>query len=250
MLEAALWGLIQGLTEFLPISSSGHLVLIPALFGQEGPDLATSAILHLGTLAAVLAYFRSDLLQMAKFDAPGRKFIGLLLLGTIPAAAIGLTFGDQIDEMSSNPRWVALALMATGILLIATRFIKIGQREVSATEVPDAVFIGTIQAFALIPGVSRSGMTISAALSRGYDPVQAARFSFLLGVPAIAGAGLLSLPDLFEGGLRTELLVGMLVAAVSGYAAIALLLRLMARIGLSPFGVYCIGIGLVALVVI
>lgn len=250
MLEAALWGLLQGLTEFLPISSSGHLVLIPALFGREGPDLATSAILHLGTLAAVLAYFRGDLLQMAKFDASGKKLMGLLLLGTIPAAAIGLTLGDQIESLTENPRWVAAALIATGVLLISTRFLTVGNREVSVTEVSDATLIGMAQALALIPGVSRSGITISAALARSYNPVQAARFSFLLGVPAIAGAGVLSLPDMFDGGFRTELLVGVVVAAVSGYAAIALLLRLMARIGLSPFGIYCIGIGLVALAVL
>jgi len=249
MLDAVLWGLIQGLTEFLPISSSGHLVLVPAVLGREGPDLATSAVLHLGTLAAVLVYFRAEVGHVLRLTPQGRRLLRLLVIGTIPAAVSGFFFKNGFESLNENPTGVAIALMITGAALYATRWIPRGRRTMTASTDGDAATLGLGQALALIPGVSRSGATIATGLLRGFERAEAARFSFLLGIPAIAGAGLLEFVDLAgdSGGIGTSTWVGMAVAAVSGYAAIALLLRLIGRAGLTPFGIYCIGFGTVAL---
>jgi len=252
MLEASFWGLIQGLTEFLPVSSSGHLVLVPALLGTEPPDLATSAMLHLGTLLAVLAYFRRDLLDMIRFTEQGKRLLRLLVIGTIPAAILGIAFEDFFDRLSETPRAVAVALTVTGVMLLATRAIARRTRQVEDSTDRDALLVGLSQAVALVPGISRSGATISTGLLRGFERAEAARYSFLLGIPAIAGAGLFKGIELAgnEGGIGAAVFVGMLVAAVSGYAAIALLLALIRRIGLVPFGVYCVIAGAVALAVV
>ena len=252
MFDSILWGLIQGLTEFLPISSSGHLVLIPALLGREGPDLATSAMLHLGTLVAVLVYYRTDVMQMARFDRSGRRLLTLIAIGTIPAVVLGLAFKSKIEELTEDPRAVAIFLILTGVVLLATMLLRPGRRGVTDLDPKDAGLIGLAQALALIPGVSRSGMTISAGLARGMDPVEAARFAFLLGIPAIAGAGLLSMADLVsEGtGITASIIVGTIVAGVAGYFAIALLIRILTQVGLAPFGVYCVLVGGFSLVVL
>jgi len=252
MLDSILWGLIQGLTEFLPISSSGHLVLVPALLGREGPDLATSAMLHLGTLVAVLAYYRTDVAGMLRFDRPGRRLLTLLVIGTIPAVVLGLAFESRLEELTESPKVVAIFLIITGVILLATLLLKPGRRTVDDVNPKDAGLIGLAQAAALIPGISRSGVTISSGLARGFESTEAARFAFLLGIPAIAGAGLLSMAELItEGtGITFSIVVGTVVAAVAGYAAIALLIRLLARVGLAPFGIYCLFIGGLALVVL
>ena len=252
MLEAAFWGLIQGLTEFLPISSSGHLVLVPALLGQEPPDLATSAMLHLGTLLAVLVYFRREVTEVVTFTEKGRRLLALLLVGTIPAAILGLSLESQFETLNENPRGVAVALLLTGFALFATRWIRRGERTTEDATMKDTIIMGFGQALALIPGVSRSGSTISTGLLRGFTDAEAARYSFLFGIPAIAGAGVFEGKDLLDsgGGIGAEILVGVAVAAISGYFAIAFLLRLIGRTGLSPFGLYCIVVATVALLVL
>lgn len=250
MLAAIIWGLVQGLTEFLPISSSGHLVVVPAFLSNLGldiapPSLAVSAVLHLGTLLAVLAYFRHDLMKVIRLreDGEGRKIALLVAIGTIPAL-VGFPLRDRIESLQDDVTKVGFALIATGVILVVGQLFARGGRQLIEGRVPDAVVVGVAQAFALIPGVSRSGITISAANSQGFEPTQAARFSFLLGIPAITGAGLLSLPDLFgTGALGWDLMVGLLVAALSGYAAIAFLLASLRRIGLVPFAVYCFVVG-------
>ena len=252
MLEAAFWGLIQGLTEFLPISSSGHLVLVPALLGQEPPDLATSAMLHLGTLLAVLVYFRKEVVEVITFTERGKRLLLLLLVGTIPAAVIGLAFNSQFEWLNERPRGVALALTLTGVVLFATRWIPRGDKTAEDATMKDTIAMGFGQALALIPGVSRSGTTISTGLLRGFTDAEAARYSFLLGIPAIAGAGVFEGRELLDSGstVGAEIFVGVAVAALSGYAAIAFLLRLIGRTGLSPFGIYCVIAGVVALLVV
>jgi len=252
MLEAAFWGLIQGLTEFLPVSSSGHLVLVPALLGQDPPDLATSAMLHLGTLLAVLVYYRREVGEMLRFTDKGRRLLMLILIGTIPAAVLGLTLESQFDWLNERPTAVAVALFVVGVVMYSTRWLPRGDRQVEQASVRDTIIIGFGQAIALIPGVSRSGSTISTGLLRGFTHAEAAHYSFLLGIPAIAGAGLLKGKDLIDSGsgISSALLVGVAVAAVSGYAAIAFLLRLIGRTGLAPFGVYCMIAGVVALIVV
>ena len=252
MLETAFWGLIQGLTEFLPISSSGHLVLVPALLGQEPPDLATSAMLHLGTLLAVLLYFRKEVMEVLTFTEKGRRLLVLVLIGTIPAAVLGLTLESQFEWLNDRPRVVATALLLTGIALYSTRWIPQGSKTTEDASVKDTIFMGLGQALALIPGVSRSGSTISAGLLRGFSHAEAARYSFLLGIPAIAGAGVFEGLEVFDSGANvgSEIFVGVAVAAISGYAAIAFLLRLIGRSGLSPFGIYCMVAATVALILV
>ena len=252
MLDAILWGLVQGLTEFLPISSSGHLVLVPALLGRPGPDLATSAMLHLGTLAAVVAYFRRDLLRIVRLDPTGRRTGALVLLGTVPAAVAGLSLEASLEVLNDRPRIVAAMLAVTGIVLVASTRLRRGDRDVDELGASDALVVGAAQALALVPGVSRSGATIVAGLVRGLSRVEAARWAFLLGIPAIAGAGLFEGLELLRGGggISAATLVGVVVAGVSGYAAIALLLRVLATRGLLPFGLYCLAAGSLALVVL
>jgi undecaprenyl-diphosphatase len=250
VLAAVIWGLVQGLTEFLPISSSGHLVVVPKALDAMGldisqPSLAVSAVLHLGTLIAVLVYFRDDVnsvLQMRR-RPEGRKIALLVAVGTIPAL-IGLPLKNDIESIQENVTYVGIALIGTGVILFIGQRLARGIRGLTEGRIPDAVIVGISQAFALIPGISRSGITIATGSGRGFQPVEAARFSFLLGIPAIAGAGLVSLPEVFaEGEFGPELAVGLVVAAVSGYLAIALLLRALRRVGLLPFAIYCFIVG-------
>lgn len=255
MLAAIIWGLVQGLTEFLPISSSGHLVVVPAFLERAGmdispPSLQVSAVLHLGTLIAVLLYFRSDVLKVLRFrsDPDGRRIMLLVAIGTIPAI-IGLPLESTLERFQDTVANVGWTLTATGVILLIGQRLARGVRDLTEGRVPDAVVVGVAQAFALIPGISRSGITISAGNGRGFQPVEAARFSFLLGIPAIAGAGLTQLPDVLQTGFETELLIGLLVAAISGYLAIAWLLAALRRTGLSPFAIYCLAVGLVTVLV-
>ncbi|HWB88024.1 MAG TPA: undecaprenyl-diphosphate phosphatase [Acidimicrobiia bacterium] len=250
MLAAVIWGLVQGLTEFLPISSSGHLVIIPEFLDRLGmtidaPSLTVTAVLHLGTLLAVLIYFRSDILKVLRLtrEPEGRKIALLVGVGTIPAL-IGLPLKGPLETFQDDVTKVGIALLGTAVILFVGQWLARGSRQLLEGRVPDAVVVGIAQAIALIPGISRSGTTISAGNGRRFEPTEAARFSFLLGIPAIAGAGILSLPDVIaKGSFGAELLVGLVVAAISGYAAIALLLAALRRIGLIPFAVYCLIVG-------
>lgn len=250
MLAAIIWGLVQGLTEFLPISSSGHLVVVPAFLEELGmdiepPSLAISAVLHLGTLIAVLIYFRTDVVKVLRMrtESEGRKIAMLVAIGTIPAL-VGLPLKDRIENFQENITNVGFALLATGVILVFGQWLARGARRLIDGRVPDAIVVGLAQAIALIPGISRSGITITAGNTRRLIPTEAARFSFLLGIPAIAGAGLVSLPDLFDAGsLGVELWIGLAVAAIAGYLAIAVLLAALRRVGLIPFAVYCLIVG-------
>lgn len=255
MLAAIIWGLVQGLTEFLPISSSGHLVVVPAFLERGGMDIASpslqvSAVLHLGTLIAVLLYFRSDVLKVLRFrsDPEGRRIMLLVAIGTIPAI-IGLPLESTLERFQDTVANVGWTLIATGVILLIGQRLATGVRVLIEGRVPDAIVVGIAQAFALIPGISRSGITISTGNGRGFRPVEAARFSFLLGIPAIAGAGLTQLPDVLDAGFEAELLVGLLVAAISGYLAIAWLLAALRRTGLIPFAIYCLAVGLLTVLV-
>jgi len=250
VLAAIVWGLVQGLTEFLPISSSGHLVIVPAFLDALGvdigpPSLAVSAVLHLGTLIAVIVYFRNDLMSVLRMrtDPQGRKIALLVAVGSIPAA-IGLPLRARLESMQENVAYVGIALICTGLILLVGQRLARGVRSLTDGRIPDAIVVGVAQAFALVPGISRSGTTISAGNGRDFDPIEAARFSFLLGIPAIAMAGLISLEGVSEnGGVGIELVVGVVVAAFSGYLAIAFLLAALRRVGLIPFAIYCFVVG-------
>lgn len=247
---AALLGAIQGLTEFLPISSKTHLVVVPALLGEEPPSLASITLLHLGTLVALIGYFARELWAIAadlpRSGSEGRRTLGLLLIATIPAAVVGLLFEETFERLLSRPRQAALALLVTAVVLVVAEWLAgtIGRRRLArplqqAVGFREAVGMGLAQAVALLPGVSRSGVTMSTGLALGLRRESAARFSFLMAIPAIAGANVLELPDAMEAGIGTPEVVGFAVSLVTGYACVALLLRYLRRWNFLPFAAYC-----------
>jgi undecaprenyl-diphosphatase len=263
-LQALILGIIQGLTEFLPISSSGHLIVVPDLLGWEEHDLTFDVALHVGTFAAVLAYFRRDWLRFFRSflrDAsehgmalahfrPDSRLLLLLALGSLPAGVVGIVFGDAIED---NPRGVALVasmLIAVGALMWVAEMRGRRSEGLESVGLGRAMLIGAAQAVALIPGTSRAGITISAGLFAGMTREAAARFSFLLATPAIAGAALVELPDLFSNSSDTGTLpvaVGTLSSAAVGFVAIWFLLRFLQTNSLRVFVVYRLTLGLTVL---
>lgn len=250
---------MQGATEFLPVSSSGHLVLVERLLRLSRPGLALETGLHLGTLAAVaLAYPRdvgglwAGVGDLVRRRGGGRaETLLLLLVASLPAAVVGLALAGVVDRLFGSLAAAALGWCATGVILLATRRLRRGSRMIGGMGGRDAVLIGASQALALIPGVSRSGVTIAAALGCGLAPEEAARFSFLLSLPTVAGAVVLQAIGLAEGGLRADpgLWLGLPVAAITGFCAIRFCLRgLRGRSGLTPFGWYCLALGAVCLI--
>lgn len=253
LLHALFLGAVQGFAEFLPISSSGHLAIaqhyLPA-FSQ--PGVLFDVLLHVGTMGAVLLYFRREVaLLLASPFRPGeearlyRRLLLLLLAGSVPTAAIGLAFKDFFEGLFHNLGAVSLMLLVTGTLLfLSERFRRGGRREGELTLV-DALVTGTVQGAAIIPGISRSGSTIAALLLKGVDAETAARFSFLLGLPAVFGAALLSLKDI--QGVPTEAiplyLAGAGVAFLTGLLSIHLLMAILRRRRLIAFALYCWLIG-------
>lgn len=247
--EAALLGIIQGLTEFLPISSSGHLVIGQKMLGISVAGNVFEVVVHLGTLGSVLIIFWSDIMQLIKSlkSATTQKYIIALAIGTIPAAIIGLLYKDIISEAFENIKIVAITLMITGIILLTTRFIKTKLKDVSISR---GLLIGIVQALAIIPGISRSGITISLGMYLGIAPEKAAKYSFLLAIPAIAGAGLLTGLDLMESSEPalpwTILIVGFLTSLFVGWISLKWLLGLIRLGKFHWFGVYCIFVGLLS----
>lgn len=247
-LVALLLGLVQGATEFLPISSSAHLYAIPYLFGLSDPllsSLAFGAVIHLGTLAAVLVALRRDVLRLAgvalrtaismgrhRGDHADERLIVAIIIGTGPAVALGLAAGDLLDTAVRTPLVVAAAVTAGALLLWFAERVGTRERPLQSVGVIDGLMIGIAQAFALIPGISRSGATISGGLFLGFRRDAAARFGFLLGIPAIAGAGTIELKHLLESSEDLAasaplLVIGVVSAFVSGLFAIKLLFRLL-----------------------
>jgi undecaprenyl-diphosphatase len=263
VLEAIVLGIVQGLTEFLPISSTGHLRIVPAFLGWEDPGAAFTAVTQLGTMAAVLLYFKEDLVRIARawlrslFDRPLRRELDArlgwyIVLGTIPIGIFGVLFKDQIETGARDLYLIGVALIVLGLVLLVAE--KVGKRERSIEQIrtKDGFAIGIAQALALIPGVSRSGATITAGLFMGLDRPAAARFSFLLSVPAVVLSGLLELGTILsddEGGHTglIALVVATLTAFIAGYAAIAWLLRYLATHSTVIFVVYRVALGAVVL---
>ena len=260
-IEAIVLGLVQGLTEFLPISSSGHLRIVPALVGWDDPGAAFTAVIQLGTMAAVLLYFRRDLWNIAvawlrELRLPYRRRsheanLGwFIILGTIPISIFGVIFSDQIESGARDLYLIGSALILFSFVMLAAERVGSRRRQLADVDVRDGAFIGVAQALALIPGVSRSGATISAGLFRGFDRAAAARYSFLLSVPAVVLSGLYELKDIGEGDTASvaATAIATLVAFVSGYAAIAWLLRYLANHTLDIFVAYRIPLGILVLV--
>jgi undecaprenyl-diphosphatase len=269
ILHAVVLGLVQGLSEFLPISSSGHLILVPWLLGWDDFDdpsvkKAFDVALHLGTFVAVVAYFRHELVRYIRegarllwnrerpIDTDGR-IAWLLVVATIPAAAVGALFESWIDERLGTPTIIAISLIGFGILLWwADR--QTGTREVEDFQTRDALMIGAAQALALNPGTSRSGITITAARQTGFDRDAAARISFLMSLPVIAGAIVLKMGGLIADGmpegLLTPMIVGIVTSGLSGWVAVWGTLRLVRTRDFTPFVLYRVALGIFVLIVV
>ncbi|MFD1395899.1 undecaprenyl-diphosphate phosphatase [Kroppenstedtia eburnea] len=249
-LEATVLGIIQGLTEFLPVSSTGHLYLGRHLFGLDEAGLFLDTMLHLGTLLAVLAVYREEVTAVLKdpFGPMGR----LLVAGTIPTVIIGLAFKDFFEEISETGVTIGWEFLVTGwILWLSDNWKRHGHKGLEEISYTDAVFIGTFQGAAILPAISRSGLTIAAALFRRIDKSTAAHFSFFLSIPAIAGALLLQFVDLMSGQTQvlplSSLLMATLMSALFGYLAVRWMINLLKRGSLKIFAAYVWGLGLVVL---
>ncbi len=251
--QAILLGALQGATEFLPISSSGHLVIFPALLGWREPSVAFDVLLHVGTLTAVLLYFRGDLISLGagtlkeirarKIGADARLLL-LLLVATIPAGVAGLLLKDLFEGLFSRPVAAGGFLLVTAaVMLLADRF-GTGAFGVDQLRAPGAALIGLAQAVAIAPGISRSGSTISAGMLLGMERRAAARFSFLLLIPITVGSALLKLKDLSVGEVAPgPVLAGFAAATVVGYGCIAFLLEYLGSHRLRAFAAYCAAAG-------
>jgi len=250
--EAALLGIIQGLTEFLPVSSSGHLALGQAILGIETGDVTFEIIVHFGTLLAVLTALRERVMLLIKGclarDPAALKMVAFLAVGTIPAVIFGLALKDTLEEAFASPIAVTGFLIVTGCVLWTTRFAKGNRTDITLV---DAVIIGCAQAFAVCPGISRSGSTIAMGVWRGIDMREAATFSFLLSIPIILGVTILAVDDLLANPPGSEAMlalgIGAVTSYISGVFAIRWLLALLAGGKLAPFAYYCWAVGLVGL---
>ena len=268
LIEAVVLGIVQGLTEFLPVSSSGHLVIFQHLFGINEPVLAFDIAVHVGTLLAVAVYFFRDIvaivtgflafaadsfrhrrLRMPDAQAPQARMAILIVIGSVPTAVIGLALKDSAEALFSSVTLVGISLCITGAILWGTRRLGDTAADEGTTSVIKALAIGVVQGLAVVPGISRSGSTIAAGLYLGLGRETAARFSFLLSIPAVAGAGLLGALDLLGGGAipLPIMAAGLVTSAVVGYAALALLVWIVKQGRMHLFALYCLAVGLVSI---
>ncbi len=267
IVEAIILGAVQGLTEFLPVSSSGHLVLAEHLLGVPmSDDITFEVFVHFGTLLSVIAALWPEVKGIMRAVASGVMNLNLIpayyrenehfrsapliVIASVPAAVIGLKFEEQVAGAFTDPKLVAVMLVITGLILFLTQLVKpAGQKRVG---IISGLIIGITQAFAIVPGISRSGSTISAALFLGISPMKAARFSFLLSVPVIAGATLLKTIDIIREGVALEgmaaILAGTVIAFASGYFAIKFLLQIIEKGRFSVFSFYCLTVGTLGIV--
>jgi undecaprenyl-diphosphatase len=257
VIQALFLALIQGLTEFLPVSSSAHLILPSQLLGWPDQGLAFDVAVHAGTLVAVMVYYRESLtsLLMGLLGSGDnvslrRREVSALLIATLPAVGIGIAFSDVIDQYLRGIGVIATTTLLFGLLLgVSYSYRAAGADEQPISRLDHALVIGLAQALALIPGTSRSGVTITASLFLGYNLATAARFSFLMSIPVIAGALLLMLVKEFEllssSANLAITLIAMLVAAVSAYATIAFFVGLVTRVGMMPFVIYRVLLALI-----
>jgi undecaprenyl-diphosphatase len=260
ILQAVVLGSVQGLTEFIPISSSGHLVLVPEALGWGHPGLAFDVLLHTASLLALLVYFSGELLDMARgsvrSDRFQRRLVGLLAIGTIPAVLAGVFLGDYFEASFEDAQAAAIQLLITAVILVGAeqalryherRSANSGNdlRRIEHIGYGDASLIGIAQAIAIFPGISRSGSTIGAGLALGIKRDDAARFAFLLAIPALLGASLIEVPELRETTLGAGAAVaGFIASLITSYAAIWALIRYLRTNTLYPFALYCVVAGI------
>ena len=270
-LSSIFLGLVQGIAEFLPISSSGHLSLFQHFFGLSEAGLFFDVLLHLGTLIAIFVYYWRDIVNLVKAflrlvtglfskkkkgarkgrKDPGARMILMLIVATLPLIVV-LPIKDKVESLYSNTIFVGCALVVTGCILFFSDRMAKGKKTVRSATLLDALLVGVGQAVAVVPGLSRSGTTISAGMLRGFSRKFAVRFSFLLSIPAVLGANIISIGDAVAAGIDTSLLpayiAGTVVAAVSGYFAIRLVNSLADKGKFGSFAYYCWGIGAAAVI--
>ena len=260
-LQAIALGIIQGLSEFLPISSSAHLVLAPWLFGWEDPGLAFDVALHFGTLLALLWYFRMEWLALVRgavgivttgrIETPEKRKVVHLIVATIPGAIGGYLLQSRAESAFRSPQLIAIALIAMGVVLWLVDKLVDQARVLGEMRWVDAILIGLSQVVALIPGVSRSGSTITSGRGLRFDRESAAEFSFLMSGPIIAAAIIVEAPKaLAQGGLTNEIMSGVLASAISGWLAISILMRYISRHSYGIFAFYRVALGIAVLSVI
>ena len=265
--QAIIIGLVQGLTEFLPVSSSAHLIFAQQALGVSDVGLAFDVLMHVGTLVAVIVYFFNDIVNMIKgfllslVDLKNGNFMGeikkdpykklawLTILATIPVGVVGVLFNDMIESMFQGLTIPAFLLLVTGCLLYASQRMNSGRIDVRNVTIKEALIMGCGQALAVLPGLSRSGTTIAAGLFAGLDKEFAAKFSFILSIPAILGAAVFQLKDLSGGNIEIgACIAGFVVAVISGYLAISVLLKIVREKSLDIFAYYCWIVGIIVLI--
>ncbi len=256
-IDAVTLGIVQGLTEFLPVSSSGHLVITERLLVVRAADLTFPVAVHVGTLIAVIVYFRSRIWTIMRScaqdpkgsalanghdsTATGSRILLLITLASVPAGIAGILFKDQIELAFASPRMTAVCLMVTGVWLLLTLAVKARAQALGWSR---AWWIGVAQAVAIIPGISRSGSTIASGMMLGVRPAEAAEFSFLLSIPAVLGATLLAIPKaLAAGQIGMIHIVGLVVSAVTGYLSLRLVFTVVRHGRFAWFGLYCLAAG-------
>jgi undecaprenyl-diphosphatase len=248
--QALILGIVQGLTEFLPISSSGHLVLVPYILGWHEPSLAFVVAVHIGTTASILWVFRERIVQLVRSlfglgNPADRRYAILIAVSTVPAALVGAALHSQVDRVFERPVIISFLLAGTAWILFSAEsaFEERDQeqmrdeRMITAT---DAALIGAAQAVAILPGISRSGSTIATGMFRSLSREAAAKFSFLMAIPVILGAALVEVPDMATSGNVGAMIIGAVAAAIVGVLSIRAMLGIVARRGFRPFAVYCL----------
>lgn len=267
IVQAIILGIVQGLTEFLPVSSSAHLVFVTDILGLQ-QNVAFDTLLHLGTLVAVVGYFWKDLVIIissffsslldifrGRFkeglsETPFKKLSWLLLVGTIPAGLMGILLKNEFEALFNSILYVGIFLIITGLLLWGAERVKPGDKDVKDISFKNALVIGVAQGIAIAPGISRSGATIAAGLFSGLNRELAARFSFLLSIPAILGAALVQAKDITSFDVSTIVMIaGFVSAAIFGYLAIKLLLKIIKERSLMIFAYYCWIVGMSAIII-
>lgn len=248
LLQAILLGFVQGVTEWFPISSSGHLAIIQSLFGMNVP-MAFDIFLHFASLIVIIFVFYKDIKEiiigLIKKD---KKYINLflcLIIASIPAGILGFLFSDLIENIFSEILFIGIFLIITSAILYSTKFVKNKNKELNFK---NSFVIGLFQAFAILPGISRSGSTISAGLLQGIDPKESARFSFLLSIPVILGASILGLKDFNQINNIAYLLIGSLVTIITGIFTLKFLLRIIDKNKFNNFSVYCFILGMIIVI--
>jgi undecaprenyl-diphosphatase len=259
--QALVLGILQGLSEFLPISSSAHLTLAPWLFNWPDPGLSFDVALHFGTLLAVLWYFRQEWVRLIRAagallvtfhaDTVEKRRVLFLIVATIPGAIGGLLLESRAESAFRSPALIATTLMVMGVVLWLTDKLRSADKPLSGMHWREAILIGLSQVLALVPGVSRSGATITAGRGLRFDRESAATFSFLMSMPIIAAAAILKVPGVIrETGFTTPLIVGVVASAISGWLAIAIVMRYVTRHSYGIFAAYRVVLGIIVLAVL